>query len=116
MKLTDNFIAIRVCVPTVVQYAGLMGAPLAPPQTAPAVTTATPTSSTEKTTTKQATKEPKKSSTAKEEQTKMKKKAGGGEEGERSVDVSRLDMRVGRVLKAWKHPDADGLYVEEGQP
>ena len=28
-------------------------------------------------------------------------------------DVSRLDLRVGRVLSARKHPDADSLYVEE---
>jgi tRNA-binding EMAP/Myf-like protein len=27
--------------------------------------------------------------------------------------VELLDFRVGRVLKAWKHPEADGLYVEE---
>lgn len=44
-----------------------------------------------------------------------KKKTGGGGGGNAApVDVSRLDMRVGRILKAWKHPDADGLYVEEG--
>lgn len=24
-----------------------------------------------------------------------------------------LDIRVGKVLKAWRHPDADSLYVEE---
>uniref|UniRef100_A0A914L814 tRNA-binding domain-containing protein n=1 Tax=Meloidogyne incognita TaxID=6306 RepID=A0A914L814_MELIC len=33
---------------------------------------------------------------------------GGGE-----IDVGRLDLRVGRILKATKHPDADALYVEE---
>lgn len=47
-----------------------------------------------------------------------KKKQGGGGGGGDSpapVDVSRLDMRVGKILKAWKHPDADGLYVEEGE-
>lgn len=27
--------------------------------------------------------------------------------------VELLDFRVGRVLKAWKHPEADGLFVEE---
>ncbi|XP_028932295.1 aminoacyl tRNA synthase complex-interacting multifunctional protein 1 isoform X2 [Ornithorhynchus anatinus] len=35
------------------------------------------------------------------------------------VDVSRLDLRVGCVLSAQKHPDADSLYVEEvdvGEP
>lgn len=29
------------------------------------------------------------------------------------VDISRLDLRVGRILSARKHPDADALYVEE---
>lgn len=35
------------------------------------------------------------------------------------VDVSRLDLRVGRIIKAEKHPDADSLYVEQvdvGEP
>lgn len=29
------------------------------------------------------------------------------------VDVSRLDLRVGRIITAEKHPDADSLYVEQ---
>ncbi|KAM9314926.1 aminoacyl tRNA synthase complex-interacting multifunctional protein 1a isoform 2-T2 [Pholidichthys leucotaenia] len=29
------------------------------------------------------------------------------------VDVSRLDLRVGRIISAEKHPDADSLYVEQ---
>ena len=29
------------------------------------------------------------------------------------VDVSRLDMRVGKIVNVKKHPDADSLYVEE---
>lgn len=35
------------------------------------------------------------------------------------VDVSRLDLRVGRIITAEKHPDADALYVEKvdcGEP
>jgi len=40
---------------------------------------------------------------------------GGSGATERAVDVSRLDLRVGRILRAWKHPDADTLYVEEGE-
>ncbi|XP_038611245.1 aminoacyl tRNA synthase complex-interacting multifunctional protein 1 [Tachyglossus aculeatus] len=35
------------------------------------------------------------------------------------VDASRLDLRVGCILSAQKHPDADSLYVEEvdvGEP
>eukprot|EP00743_Colponemidia_sp_Colp-15_P002983 GILK01003226.1.p1 GENE.GILK01003226.1~~GILK01003226.1.p1 ORF type:complete len:1089 (-),score=195.65 GILK01003226.1:79-3345(-) len=30
-----------------------------------------------------------------------------------SADVGKLDLRVGCIVKAWKHPDADSLYVEE---
>ena len=41
------------------------------------------------------------------------KKKGGGPE--LPVDVSRLDLRIGRIIRAWKHPDADSLYVEEGE-
>lgn len=43
-------------------------------------------------------------------------KGGGGKkaaEPEGPVDISRLDLRVGLIRKAWKHPDADSLYVEE---
>lgn len=40
-------------------------------------------------------------------------KGGGKKEPEGPVDVSRLDLRVGLIRKAWKHPDADSLYVEE---
>ncbi|KAJ8403680.1 hypothetical protein AAFF_G00350060 [Aldrovandia affinis] len=32
---------------------------------------------------------------------------------EARLDVSRLDLRVGRIITAKKHPDADSLYVEE---
>lgn len=50
-----------------------------------------------------------------------KAKGGGGGTGsgggltaeEPPVDVGRLDFRVGRILSAKKHPDADSLYVEE---
>ena len=43
------------------------------------------------------------------------------EDPNRAVDVSRLDLRVGVILEAWRHPDAESLYVEkidlgEGQP
>ncbi|XP_023683426.2 aminoacyl tRNA synthase complex-interacting multifunctional protein 1-like isoform X1 [Paramormyrops kingsleyae] len=33
--------------------------------------------------------------------------------GDIEVDVSRLDVRVGRILMATRHPDADSLYVGE---
>ncbi|VDM93479.1 unnamed protein product [Onchocerca ochengi] len=29
------------------------------------------------------------------------------------IDIGRLDLRVGRILKVERHPDADSLYVEE---
>ena len=63
----------------------------------------------------------------KKEKSKGKaEKKGNAEEGagkrekkgvasEAPVDVSRLDLRIGRIIRAWKHPDADSLYVEEGE-
>ncbi|KAL8160332.1 hypothetical protein V2J09_001869 [Rumex salicifolius] len=39
--------------------------------------------------------------------------------GEVAEAAGLLDIRVGRILKAWKHPEADSLYVEEvdiGEP
>ncbi|XP_017261846.1 aminoacyl tRNA synthase complex-interacting multifunctional protein 1a [Kryptolebias marmoratus] len=53
---------------------------------------------------------------------KQEKKAGGEKaekkqatpsQDEAKVDVSRLDLRVGRIVTAEKHPDADSLYVEQ---
>ncbi len=38
---------------------------------------------------------------------------GDAESTGETVDVSRLDMRVGFIVNAKKHPDADALYVEE---
>jgi len=29
------------------------------------------------------------------------------------IDISRIDLRVGFIRKAWRHPDAESLYVEE---
>ncbi|DBA80051.1 hypothetical protein WJX79_001269 [Trebouxia sp. C0005] len=47
-----------------------------------------------------------------------KKKDGGGSGGskkadDRPADISRVDLRVGVIKKAWRHPEADSLYVEE---
>ncbi|KAL6736975.1 hypothetical protein Aduo_010657 [Ancylostoma duodenale] len=49
---------------------------------------------------------------------------GGGKKTENvsaddGIDVGRLDLRVGRIIKCEKHPDADALYVEQidvGEP
>lgn len=42
---------------------------------------------------------------------KEQAKAGAGDD--RPVDISRLDLRVGKIVSAKRHPDADALYVEE---
>merc|ERR1711953_1521153 len=52
---------------------------------------------------------PKKEKAKKEKKEPEKKADGGGD----SVDIGRLDMRVGRIKTAKKHPGADSLYVEE---
>ncbi|CAL5028327.1 unnamed protein product [Urochloa decumbens] len=41
--------------------------------------------------------------------------SGGEEKAEPTVEelAGLLDIRVGRVVKAWRHPEADTLYVEE---
>ena len=38
---------------------------------------------------------------------------GGDDDPSRPVDFSRLDVRVGVIKRAWRHPGADALYVEE---
>lgn len=44
-----------------------------------------------------------------------KQKKGGKETPgiEKPIDVSRLDLRIGRILEVSLHPDADALYVEK---
>jgi len=50
----------------------------------------------------------------KEKKPKPEKGAGdGGAEEERAIDVSRLNMRIGKIVEVEKHPDADALYVEK---
>ncbi|XP_053559491.1 aminoacyl tRNA synthase complex-interacting multifunctional protein 1 isoform X2 [Bombina bombina] len=44
---------------------------------------------------------------------KKEKKPAAADDDARPVDVSRLDLRVGCIISAKKHPDADSLYVEE---
>lgn len=38
---------------------------------------------------------------------------GAAADKDKPVDVSRVDLRVGLITKASKHPDADSLYVED---
>ncbi|XP_078388077.1 aminoacyl tRNA synthase complex-interacting multifunctional protein 1a isoform X1 [Cetorhinus maximus] len=42
-----------------------------------------------------------------------KKQTAGGGDDSKPIDVSRLDLRIGRIITVKKHPDADSLYVEE---
>lgn len=50
---------------------------------------------------------------------KKEKKGGDGKPknapaaSDKPVDVSRLSLKVGHIVSAKKHPDADGLYVED---
>jgi len=39
--------------------------------------------------------------------------AAGAKSAGETVDVSRLNMRIGRIVDVQKHPDADSLYVEQ---
>jgi aminoacyl tRNA synthase complex-interacting multifunctional protein 1 len=42
-----------------------------------------------------------------------KPKSNIGQDEAKTVDVSRLDMRVGKILDVKRHPDADTLYIEQ---
>jgi len=54
-----------------------------------------------------------KKETAKKEKKPKAEKAAKPAEDEAPVDIGRLDLRVGHIRSAKKHPDADALYVEE---
>jgi len=69
-----------------------------------------------------ATSEPKKETTPtpqksekkpKQEQPKKQPQAKKEELKPEDVNVSKLDIRVGKIVKCERHPDADGLYVEQ---
>ncbi|NXH23080.1 AIMP1 protein, partial [Bucco capensis] len=47
------------------------------------------------------------------EKKEKKQQPAAGSSDAKPVDVSRLDLRVGCIVSAQKHPDADTLYVEE---
>lgn len=40
-------------------------------------------------------------------------KTGGNSPAPEKIDVSRLDIRVGKIVEVDRHPDADSLYVEK---
>ncbi|CAF0850373.1 unnamed protein product [Brachionus calyciflorus] len=60
---------------------------------------------------KQAEQKPKEAKPAAEAKPKQEAKKAPVVEGE--IDFSKLDVRVGKIVKVDKHPDADSLYVEQ---
>lgn len=44
---------------------------------------------------------------------KKEKQSAAASADSKPIDASRLDLRIGRIVTAKKHPDADSLYVEE---
>ena len=124
--LTAEFTECCIIMNTVVQYA--MPSEIIPqtsstgpakpvPASSSSQASGPPPSTLESIETKQS--QPKESKSGKKDKAKKNEGKGGGgggaKGGDKPVDVSRLDMRIGKILKAWKHPDADGLYVEEGE-
>ncbi|XP_075854435.1 aminoacyl tRNA synthase complex-interacting multifunctional protein 1 isoform X1 [Microcebus murinus] len=47
------------------------------------------------------------------EKKEKKQLSATGSADSKPIDVSRLDLRIGCIISARKHPDADSLYVEE---
>uniref|UniRef100_W5LIV9 Aminoacyl tRNA synthetase complex interacting multifunctional protein 1a n=1 Tax=Astyanax mexicanus TaxID=7994 RepID=W5LIV9_ASTMX len=78
--------------------------PSAPAAAAPAPTSTAPPPSNN---------EAKKKVKAEKKGEKQEKKGAAPPQEDAKVDVSRLDLRVGRIISAEKHPDADALYVEQ---
>ena len=73
---------------------------------------AEPSSTTQEIQAPAETKQEKKPKAEKKEKPAKEKKE-VKKEDETPVDIGRLDLRVGHIRKASKHPDADSLYVEE---
>ena len=48
-----------------------------------------------------------------ESPTKAKGKAAPAPEENNAPDIARVDIRVGRIVDAWPHPNADSLYLEK---
>lgn len=58
--------------------------------------------------------QPSKPAKSKKDQTKKVVSANNtAPKQEAPIDIGRLDLRVGRIISAEKHPDADSLYVEK---
>ncbi|XP_007434953.1 aminoacyl tRNA synthase complex-interacting multifunctional protein 1 isoform X1 [Python bivittatus] len=63
--------------------------------------------------TKGASEEKKKKDKTEKKGEKKEKKQSAANDDSRPLDVSRLDLRIGCIMTAKKHPDADTLYIEE---
>uniref|UniRef100_A0A2R5LEL0 Putative trna-binding protein n=1 Tax=Ornithodoros turicata TaxID=34597 RepID=A0A2R5LEL0_9ACAR len=61
---------------------------------------------------KRANAEKKANPPAKKEKGEEKKKP-ADDSDDKAADIARLDLRIGRIISAAKHPDADALYVEQ---
>jgi len=48
-----------------------------------------------------------------QDQSKQQPPKGGKDEKDKPIDVSRLDIRVGKIVNVKKHESAESLYVEE---
>ncbi|XP_053109518.1 aminoacyl tRNA synthase complex-interacting multifunctional protein 1 isoform X2 [Hemicordylus capensis] len=55
----------------------------------------------------------KKDKAEKKGEKKEKKQQSAAGDDSKPIDVSRLDLRIGCITTAKKHPDADSLYIEE---
>jgi len=49
----------------------------------------------------------------KEKKEKSSKPAKGANDDDKPIDVSRLLLKIGKIVDVMKHPDADSLYVEQ---
>lgn len=55
----------------------------------------------------------KKDKKPKEKQEKAQPAAAAAVADDAPVDISRIDLRIGKIVEIQKHPDADSLYVEK---
>lgn len=59
------------------------------------------------------TKAPEQQAAKKQPAPRQKKAPAAAAEPEKPIDVSRLDLRIGKIIDVDRHPDADSLYVEK---
>ncbi|KAK6172382.1 hypothetical protein SNE40_016043 [Patella caerulea] len=57
--------------------------------------------------------QPKEGKPAKESKPKKEGKPKAAPAADEKMDISRLDLRIGKIINVKKHPDADSLYVED---